>query len=275
MSDLTLGNDAKDKAYAFYKKHQREMLKNIETLWPDKEEDYYYNLMLERFEDEESFNSELQNDPLTDDMRIFKVEWLERSTYTELPEITEVWYSVDVSMGKSRKSDTSAIIGIGKGIDNYYYVLEADVQRKRSPDVIIEDMAWHIAKYYDKLKGFAVETDVFLEFVAKVMKDRLVEKGLYVNWVELKQAQNGSKELRIKSLVSPIKHGYIKFHESQRELLKQLRNYPKDSDDAVDALQMVMSIIYKIESSSFSFGGISNKPKESNSLFGNFSKYFR
>jgi predicted phage terminase large subunit-like protein len=276
MSDLTLGNNAKDKAYDFYKKHQKEMLKNVKTLWPQKEEDYYYNLMMERFEDEESFNSELQNDPLTDDMRIFKIDWLDRSMYSELPDITEVWYSVDVSMGKSKKSDTSAIIGVGKGIDNYYYVLEADVQRKRSPDIIIEDMAWHISKYYDKLKGFAVETDVFLEFVAKIMKDRLVEKGLYVNWVELKQAQNGSKELRIKSLTNPIKHGYIRFHESQRELLKQLRNYPKDSDDAVDALQMVMSIIYKIESSSFSFGGISSQPKsQSNDMLSRISRYFR
>jgi predicted phage terminase large subunit-like protein len=256
MSDLTLGNTAKDKSFDFYVKHKKAMLSGIETLWPEKEEDYYYNLMCERFVDEESFNSELQNDPMTDNMRTFKVEWLDDCMYTELPAITEVYYSVDLSMGKSKKADTSAIIGVGKGIDNYYYVLQADVKRKRNPDVVIEDMVWHIMTYYDKLKGFAVETDVFLEFVAKVMKDRIVSKGFHVNWVPLKQAQRGAKELRVKSLVPSIRHGYIKFHESQRELLKQLRNYPKDADDAVDALEMVMSIAMPSVGTQFSFGGI-------------------
>lgn len=243
MSDLSLGNEAPKKAYTFYQQHKEEMLEGTKTLWPAKEEDYYYNLMQERFEDEESFNSELQNDPMTDDLRTFKVEWLDKCLYTELPEITEVYYAVDLSMGKNKRSDTSAIIGVGKGVDNYFYVLEADIKRKRNPDMIIEDLVWHIAKYYNKLKGFAVETDVFLEFIAKWMKDRIVDKGMYVDWVPLKQAQRGAKELRVKSLVNPIKHQYIRFHESQRELLKQLRNYPKDADDGVDALEMAMSIV--------------------------------
>lgn len=256
MSDLTLGNDAPIKAEEFYMEHREEMLKGVETLWPESEPDYYYGLMMERFEDEEAFNSELQNDPMTDDLRTFKVEWLERCMYTELPEITEVYYAVDVSMGKNNRGDTSAIIGVGRGVDNYYYVLEADVKRKRSPDMVIEDLVYHIMKYYDKLKGFAVETDVFLEFVAKVMKDRIVAKGFYVDWVPLKQAQRGSKELRVKSLCRPIKQGYLRFHESQRELLKQLRNYPKDKDDAVDGLEMVMSIAVPTLATRFSFGSI-------------------
>ena len=259
MSDLTLGNEAKDVAYGFYKDHQEEMLSGIETLWPEKEENYYYNLMCERFADAESFNSELQNDPMTDDMRTFKVEWLDKCLYTELPEITEVYYAVDVSMGKSKRADTSAIIGVGKGVDNYYYVLEADIKRKRGPDVVIEDLVWHIMKYYDKLKGFGVETDVFLEFVADIMKERIVDKGFYVDWCPIKQAQRGSKGLRVKSLVPKIKHGYIRFHESQRELLKQLRNYPKDADDGVDCLEMVMSIAMPSASTSFSFAKISTK----------------
>jgi predicted phage terminase large subunit-like protein len=263
MSDLSLGNTAKDKAYQLYSDNKTTMLAGVETLWPEKEEDYYYNLMCERFTDEEAFNSELQNDPLTDKTRIFKVEWLDKCLYTVLPEITEVYYAVDVSMGKSKRSDTSAIIGVGKGVDNYFYVLEADIQRKRSPDAVIEDLVWHIMKYYGKLKGFAVETDVFLEFLADVMKERIVSKGLYVNWVEIKQAQAGSKELRIKSLVPKIQHGYIRFHESQRELIKQLRNYPKDNDDGVDALQMAMSIITAASESSFCFTKLSmDAPRE-------------
>ena len=254
MSDAKLGNQAKDKAYEFYTEHKAAMLKGVKCLWPQKEKEYYYNLMIEKYADEEAFNSELQNDPLTDDSRVFKVEWLESDMYTELPEITEVYYAVDMSMGKSKHSDTSAIIGVGKGVDNYFYVLQADVKRKRTVDETIDDLTRHIMRYYSKLKAFAVETDLFLEFVSDTMKDRVMSKGLYVPWVEIKQAHTGSKDMRIKgTLVSPIQHGYLKFHESQRALLKQLRNYPKDNDDAVDALQMAMSCVRSAQENQFCF----------------------
>ena len=267
MSDASLGNDASIKARAFYESHRAAMLKGVKCLWPEKEPDYYYNLMVERFADEEAFNSELQNDPLTDDSRTFKVEWLQNNMYTTLPEIKEVYYAVDFSMGKKKSSDTSAIIAVGKGVDNYMYVLEADVKRKRPPNEVIDDLVWHIMKYYDKLKGFAVETDAFLEFVSDNMKERILDKGLYVNWIEIKQAHTGSKDARIKgTLVSPIQHGYLRFHESQRELLKQLRNYPKDNDDAVDALQMAMSIIRSSTSNAFCFTSLSSSGENTISL---------
>lgn len=267
MADASLGNDAAKKAKKFYLKNKKEMLKGVKCLWPDKEEDYYYNLMVERYADEEAFNSELQNDPLTDNSRTFKVEWLENDMYTELPEITEVYYAVDMSMGKAKKGDTSAIIGIGKGIDNYLYVLEADVKRKRTVDKTIDDLVYHVMKYYDKLKAFAVETDLFLEFVSDTMKERVLDKGLYVPWVEIKQAHTGSKDARIKgTLVSPIQHGYLRFHESQRELLKQLRNYPKDNDDAVDALQMAMSQVRAAQENQFCFTSLSIKGDNTLSL---------
>lgn len=260
LSDVKLGNTAKDKAYAFYQLHKSAMLKGVKCLWPEKEEDYYYNLMIEKFADEEAFNSELQNDPLTDKTRVFKIEWLENDMYDVLPEITDVYMSTDVSMGK-KGSDASVIMAVGKGVDNYYYVLNPDIQRKRNIDKLNDDLVYSIAKYYSKLRGFAVETDLFLEYVSKVMQDKILSKGLYVNWIEIKQAHVGSKDARIKgTLVSLIQHGYLRFHESQRELLKQLRNYPKDNDDGVDALQMAMSIAMGANESSFSFTSLSMTP---------------
>jgi len=242
ITNLSLDNPA-EQAYKYYQKHKKTMLKGVKCLWPEKEEDYYYNLMVERVMDEDSFNSEQQNDPMTEDSRIFKEEWLNKNTYETLPEITEVYYSVDYSMGKSRRADTSAIICLGKGIDNYYYVLHADIKR-RNPDIVIDDIIMHIFQYYDKLKKFAVETDVFLEFLAGVMKERLMDKGFYVDWVELKQQARGDKDYRIKSLVPKIKNGYIKFHKSQLVLINQLKNYPKGKVDGIDALEMVVSVAF-------------------------------
>lgn len=253
FSNLSLGNKAKEQAYAFYKKNREAMLEGTKALWEAKEPDYYYHLMQSKFVDEEAFNSEFQNDPLTDDMRTFQTAWLNANLYTTLPEITEVYYAVDLSMGKSRHADTSAIIGVGKGVDNYLYVLEADIKHKRPPDVVIDDLEWHIAKYYSKLKCFAIETVAFLEFVADTMKERLMKKGFYVPWEEITK---GNKDMRIKTLVPLIKHGYIKFHESQTELLRQLRNYPKDNDDGVDALQMAISKIKTANESNFCYTSV-------------------
>lgn len=231
--DITNEN-ARNEAYAFYAAHKDEMLEGTNVLWPGWKKDSYYKLMIRRLEDDESFNSEYQNSPMTEESRDFKEQWLIDNTYTELPEITEVYGAVDPSLGKTKKSDTSAIIMIGRGVNNYLYVLEADIKR-RKPDDIIQDMIHHILKYYDKLKGFSVETDVWQDFFADTVQQRFVDRGMYVNWIKV-QTQ-GNKEARIKSMIPTVKHGYLKFNKTHTTLWNQLKNWPKGHDDGVDCLE--------------------------------------
>jgi len=188
---------------------------------------------------------------------MFKQEWLDKCLYQELPEIKELYFSVDYAGTATRKSDGSAIIIIGKGIDNLHYVIEADI-KKRKPEDVIDDIIMHVMKYYGKIeiKGFAVETDVFLNFLAEHTKEKLLAAGFHIDWIELRQAQRGSKELRIRSLVPKIKHGYLRFHPSQTQLLSQLRNYPKGKRDGLDGLEMAVSVISKNNASSFGFGSV-------------------
>lgn len=253
-----------ENAYKFYLDHKQEMLDEVVCLWPEKEPDYYYSLMIEKFMDEESFNSEEQNDPMTEDLRDFKEQWLLENTYDELPEITEVYGAVDPNVVEGKKNDTSAIIMLGRGIDKKIYVLEADIKNRKAEDVI-DEMTYYIAKYYDKLKGFVVETNIMQQFFANTVKDKFINMGFYVTWIEVKHLPGDAKSRRIKSMIPKIKLGYVKFNKSHTKLHSQLKNYPKAKDDGPDALQMALAQIMNIELSSFGFSsintGISNGKK--------------
>jgi predicted phage terminase large subunit-like protein len=239
----------------FFEEHRAEMMEGVELLWEKRQKDMYLYLRIKKLENEEKYNSEFQNNPMTENLRTFKNEWLENNYYIELPEIKEVFGALDPSMGK-RKGDTSAIIMLGRGIDNRIYVLEADVCR-RSPDKTIDDLELHIIKYYDKLKGFVVETNVMQEYLADNIKKKFLDKGLYVDWIDAKPLSGDSKKLRINGMVPKIKHGYVKFNRNHVTLLTQLKNYPKGNDDAPDTLQMALAPMMSLENSSFSFGSVS------------------
>ena len=261
-------------AVKFYEEHKEELLDGVELLWEKRQNDMYLYLRIKKLENEEKYNSEFLNNPMTENIRMFKTAWIENNLYTELPEIKEIYGALDPSMGK-QKGDTSAIVFLGRGVDNLIYVLEADVCR-RSPDKTIEDLVLHIGKYYDKLKGFVVETCVFQEYLADNIKQRFIDMQMYVNWIEAKPSKGDSKKLRIGSMVPDIKHGYVKFNRNHNVLLTQLKNYPKGNDDAPDTLQMALAPMRAFSASQFSFGSISGSPspnpKQPKSFFGSFFK---
>ena len=155
------------------------MLSDVDCLWPQKSEDYYYDLMLEKVMDEDSFNSEQQNTPQTESTRVFKDEWIHRNLYTVAPEMKEIYGAVDPTIVDSKQSDTSAIIILGKAVDNHIYVLEADIRKRKAEDVI-DDMQRIICMYYDRLDGFVVETNAMQQFFSNTVKKKFLDSGMYV-----------------------------------------------------------------------------------------------
>lgn len=250
--DLSRGNKSMSDGKKFYEENKEEMLKDVELLWESQRKNMYLFLRIKKIENEEKYNSEYQNNPMTENLREFKEQWLINNTYESIPEITEVYGALDPSLGKNKNSDTSAIIMLGRGVDNYFYVLEADVKR-RKPDDIIKDMQQHIMKYYGKLKGFVVETNVWQDYFASNIKDQFLAMGFHVNWIEQSPIAGDKKELRIKSMAPKVKHGYIKFNKTHITLWNQLKNFPKGHDDAPDALQMALEQMLLSTSSKFSF----------------------
>jgi len=263
MTDLKRGDHAYADATKFYKQHKEEMLKGTEVLWPDQRADMYKHLMERRLESEEGFNSEFQNDPQTESTRLFKEEWLKNDLYVDPPKITAVNIAIDPALASKRNNDYSAIIAIGRGVDNYFYVLEASIER-RPAEKLIDDVKDIVAKYYAYKPKMVCETNQFQQFFSSTLQRDFVSQGIYLEWVEVYHNVNINKAMRIESLIPHIKQGYIKFKDSQRVLLSQLKNYPKAHDDGPDCLEMALKPMLQTSNSQFSFGAAGGSSSNTN-----------
>ncbi|SHI87737.1 phage terminase large subunit [Lutispora thermophila] len=243
-TDLNNDNRQED-AKAFFEANREAMLEGTEVLWEAKLS--YYDLMVIRVsEGESSFNSEIQNDPIDPESCAFNEEWFSYYKDDEVDFSDNRFLFVganDPSLGKNKKSDTSAIIALAKDTrTGYMYVVVASIE-KRKPDVIIEDAietSKRLRRDYKKpFTKFRVETVQFQHFFKDVMAQRSAEAGEYLPIEEVNNVQN--KDLRIQSLQPFVKNGYIKFNEKHKTLLQQMKEYPMGkNDDGPDALEMAV-----------------------------------
>lgn len=239
-------------ARVFYEEHEQDMLLGTEVLWEDKLS--YYDLMeIKVSEGVASYNSELQNDPVDPENATFNPEWFD---YYE-PELMD-WKnpefifigSNDPSLGKNKKSDTSAIISLALSLKTgYMYVVDASVER-RKPDIIIEDI-FEINRRHKRDDGkgfykFGVETVQFQYYFKDVMAQKSAKAGEYLPIEEIRSSVN--KILRIESLQPMIKNKYLKFNREHKTLLKQLEEFPMGkNDDGPDALQMAVQLTQSVK----------------------------
>lgn len=248
----------REDAEKFYKANEAEMLEGASVLWEEKLS--YYSLMVMRIsEGEASFSSEIQNEPVDPESCAFLEEWI--SYYDDdgqtPPDFSSARFlfigANDPSLGKNRKSDTSAIIVLAKDVTTgYLYVLIADVA-KRKPDKIIEDAieaSRRLKREFKKpLYKFGVETVQFQYYFAEIMRQRSAESGEYLPIEEINSVQN--KDARIQSLQPYVKNGYIKFSKRHKALLDQMLKYPMGkNDDAPDALQMAVALALSVKGGS-------------------------
>lgn len=239
FTDLSNAN-RESESRKFVAAHEEEMIGDTEVLWPEHEP--YIDLMEMRVsEGRGAFNSEKQNEPIDPDEATFcedDIQYFDEKETTA--KIKVIVGSVDPSMGKTSKSNYSAIITLAKDQDGYLYVLDADIKR-RTPDKIIDDiLAYHVKRDYSL---FTVESVAFQEF----FKDQLLvesrKKGVYIPAKGIKTRQD--KRLRIESLQPLIKSGTLKFKRTQTTLINQLLHFPLDDDDGPDALALCVASVRK------------------------------
>ena len=236
------GEQAADR---FFRRHRREMLAGTEVLWPEVE-DYVWLMKMRVSDGPAHFDSEKQNEPLHPDDALFQESWFR---YVEEEEIERligqqryqgIFCAVDPSMGKTtRRHDPSAVLIAGLLPDGTLDVLEADIAR-RHPDRLMEDLfAWH-RKYGFRLVG--IESVQFQELFKDLVEKEGRRRKLYLPVEELRPHTN--KHLRISRLQPHIKNGVFRFRRGQRQLIDQLRYYPKaDHDDGPDALEMLLTLV--------------------------------
>lgn len=239
-------NVGKAQAAEFYAAHKPDMDEGAEVSWPDARP--LIVLMTIRARDgHNSFDSELQNDPLSDEDAPFAKAitfWVNRLAEW-------VFYgALDPSMGKAGASrDPSALfVGGFNRATGVLDVVEALI-KKRLPDRIISDTI-ELQRQY-KCLLWAVEEVQFQEFLKTELIKRSAAAGVPVPARGVRPISD--KILRIESLQPHVANGLIRLHNSQHTLIEQLRHFPKaDHDDGPDALQMLWAIAV----SGFSVGGI-------------------
>ncbi|WP_069997829.1 phage terminase large subunit [Cellulosilyticum sp. I15G10I2] len=259
---VNLENDNREHdAKVFFEANREEMLEGTKVLWEAKLS--YYDLMCIKIsEGESSFNSEIQNDPIDPDSCTFNPEWFDYYNEAEVDFKSGEFIfigAVDPSLGKNKKSDTSAIVAIAKNVKSgYMYGVEASVE-KRKPDIIIEDiieMNKRLKRDYGK--GFTklgVETVQFQQFFKDVLAKVSAERGEYLPIEEIYNTVN--KIMRIESLQPIVKNKYFKFNLRHKTLIEQMKVFPMGrNDDAPDTLEMAIRLALKTGSSKADYLGV-------------------
>lgn len=243
-------NVGKDQAQDYYLAHQADMQRGAQVSWPDARP--LLVLMTLRARDgHASFDSELQNDPLSDDDAPFAkviTFWVNRLAEWRF------YGAVDPSLGKAGASrDPSAIlVGGFNRATGILDVVEASI-KKRLPDRIIEDVISLEQEYHCAL--WVVEAVQFQEFFKTELIKRSAARGIPVPARGVTPSTD--KLLRIETLQPHMQNGLIRLHPSQHTLIEQLRHFPKaDHDDGPDALHMLwMAAVTGFKSSDIQSAG--------------------
>ena len=234
-------------ALKFFEANKEAMLEGTKVFWPDQSS--YYDLMVCREENYNSFSSEYQNEPVNPEDCDFNMDeatyWDDH--YKTLDELlrkigrnVEFYGACDPSLGKENKrGDFSAIIVIARDPKNgTMYIIDADIKR-RSPDHTINDIL-----AYSKVRGFnrfGFEGNQFQCLMEDELRNRSNILGQYIPIESI--INTGKKRARILSLQPFIKSGALQFCRRHLVLLEQMKMFPLGRhDDGVDALEIAARI---------------------------------
>ena len=253
FTDLS-NDDREADALAFFQAHKTAMLEGTQVLWEEKLS--YYDLMVMRVsEGEASFNSEEQNEPINPDDCLFMEEWFDYYNEAEVnfgDPAFDFFGFIDPSLGKTKRSDFSAIVTLAKHKGSgYMYVVDADIER-RHPDRIIADVLakerWLRASFGHGYRKLGAETNQFQWFLKEELAKASAKAGLYLPIEEVQQTSD--KVMRVQTLQPDVKNKYIKFNRRHKRLLEQLTQFPMGAhDDGPDALEGARSIAKKVKRS--------------------------
>ena len=251
FTDLS-NDDREADALAFFQAHKTAMLEGTQVLWEEKLS--YYDLMVMRVsEGEASFNSEEQNEPINPDDCLFMEEWFDYYNEAEVnfgDPAFDFFGFIDPSLGKTKRSDFSAIVTLAKHKGSgYMYVVDADIER-RHPDRIIADVLakerWLRASFGHGYRKLGAETNQFQWFLKEELAKASAKAGLYLQIEEVQQTSD--KVMRVQTLQPDVKNKYIKFNRRHKRLLEQLTQFPMGAhDDGPDALEGARSIAKKVK----------------------------
>lgn len=243
------GRTGAEAARSFFEGQRESMLDGTRVAWPEKEP--YYDLLLYRLVNgQASFDSEKQNTPVDPKDCLFPeagfVYWDDRFRDAQelIESLKEAGYTVlgacDPSLGRSgREGDFTAIVILIRDLEHAIdYVVEADIRRRKPAETI--EAILNAYKHWG-CDAFAIETVQFQEMLAQEVQRRGDQLGIRPHIIPVDHRTD--KRGRIQILQPLISRGAIRFSRRHRELLDQLRHFPRGThDDGPDALEMAVSL---------------------------------
>jgi phage terminase large subunit-like protein len=145
----------------------------------------------------------------------------------------EVSQWTDPAASTGRKSDNTANLTVGMDPQGIMWVLNSGA-RKISDEAMID---WMLTNYEQwGATELHCEEQVAFALIQPLLRRMAADRNISINYVPFKQSTVKSKDFRIRALMPLIQAGRIRIPEDQSELLGELRRYPKDKDDLIDAL---------------------------------------
>ncbi len=188
------------------------------------------------------FSTEYRNEPLSDEERIIKPEWIETNWYTtdELPplETLRIFGGVDPATGKH---DRTAILTLG--VDRLGRIWELDTWAKVcSESETVQQLIIKHSKYAYEL--IAWEEVTFSGIYANYVSSMAAEQNVYLPIRKVK-AGTDSKIARVRSISPLIENGIIRIRKNgAKDLIDELASFPKGRfDDMCDALAYAVKIV--------------------------------
>ncbi|HEV2678084.1 MAG TPA: phage terminase large subunit [Aliidongia sp.] len=223
-------------ADAFYAQNQAAMDAGAVVSWPTVRP-IEFLMKLKVLIGADAFNSEQQNDPLSDSDAPFRVVqfWINRGQDWLL------FGAHDSSLGKRNPSrDFSAtLVGAYGRQSGKLHVVEALIRRV-VPDVQIAQVIELQRIHNCQLWGF--ESIGFQEFMRTELVKRAAAEHCHVPAMGIAK-HDSPKDVRILGMQMHVQNGIILFDSRHKLLLEQLQNWPMaDHDDGPDALEMLWQI---------------------------------
>lgn len=240
------GMSGPEAARAFYITNEANMLAGAQVLWPERE-NYLQLMEMRLIEGRASFDSEKQNDPIAAADCLFNPDnfnyWddqyaSEEDLIAAFGSKALVFGACDPSLGKAGhdRDDMAIITLLQHPQSKRLYVLDAIIQ-KRKPSQILE----LIRELNDRHRysRFGIEINQFQEHLADQLEKFCRVFGRPIRLMKIRNSQD--KVARIQGIEPMVTSGMLVFSRKHRQLIDQLRQFPRAAhDDGPDALQMAV-----------------------------------
>lgn len=148
--------------------------------------------------------------------------------------------AIDPSLGKSDKSDYSAIVMLGKDRDGCYWI-DADLSRRPSSQIVQDGLEWHRAW---RPVAIGCETVAFQQLLQSEFEEKAAARNQEIWFCGLNSQI--PKMTRIRSLTPLLAQSRIRLRRGSPGvalLLEQLKGFPSHKfDDGPDGLEMAVRL---------------------------------